>query len=103
MYAIVEIAGKQFKVEKDKFIYANRIDSEVGSLIDFSNVYLIDNGGSVQIGAPIVKGAKVTAKVVSHAKADKVIVFKMKRRKDYKRTHGHRQHVTKLQIESITA
>lgn len=103
MYAIVKIAGKQFKVEKDKYIYTNHIESAVGSTIDFSDVYLVDNSGKVSVGTPTVKGAKVTVKVLEHAQSDKVIVFKKKRRKDYKKTFGHRQDVTKLQIESITA
>ena len=103
MYAIVEIAGKQFKVEKDKYIYTNRINQEVGTSIDYTDVYLIDDNGKVAIGAPTVVGAKVTVKILEHAQGDKIIVFKMKRRKDYKRTYGHRQDVTKLQIESITA
>lgn len=103
MYAIVEIAGKQFRVEKDKYLYANHIDKAVGASIDFENVYLVDNDGKVSVGAPTVKGAKVTAKVVEHAQGDKVIVFKKKRRKGYRKTNGHRQQVTKLQIEAIVA
>lgn len=103
MYAIVEIAGKQFKVEKDKFIYAHRLENEVGATVDFPNVLLVDNGSKVNIGAPTVKGAKVTAKVLSHVKGDKVIVFKKNRRKGYQKSNGHRQQFTKLQIESITA
>jgi large subunit ribosomal protein L21 len=103
MYAIVKIAGKQFKVEKDKYIYTHRLANEVGASVELSDVYLVDNNGKVQIGTPTVKGAKVTAKVLEHAQGDKVIVFKKKRRKGYKKTHGHRQDVTKLQIEAISA
>jgi large subunit ribosomal protein L21 len=101
MYAIVE--GKQFRVEKDKYLYSNRIDKEVGAKIEFEDVYLVDNNGKVSVGAPTVKGAKVTATVVEHAKGDKVIVFHKKRRKGYRKTNGHRQYVTKLQIDAISA
>lgn len=103
MYAIVEIAGKQFKVEKDKYLYSNRIDKEVGAKIEFEDVYLVDNNGKISVGAPTVKGAKVTATVVEHAKGDKVIIFHKKRRKGYRKTNGHRQYVTKLQIDAISA
>lgn len=103
MYAIVEIAGKQFRVEKDKYLYSNRIDKEVGAKIEFDDVYLVDNDGKITVGTPTVKGAKVTATVLEHAQGDKVIVFKKKRRKGYRKTNGHRQQVTMLQIEAITA
>lgn len=103
MYAIVEIAGKQYKVEKDKYLYTNRLENAVGSSIDFSNVYLVDNNGKVSVGLPTVKGAKVTAKVLDHVKDDKVIIFKKRRRKGYRKTQGHRQQLTKIQIESIVA
>ncbi|MDX2189536.1 MAG: 50S ribosomal protein L21 [Bacteroidota bacterium] len=101
MYAIVQIAGKQYKVEKDKFLYTNKIDKEVGSTIDFTDVLLVDNDGKINVGSPKVKGAKVSATVLEHDKGDKILVFKMKRRKDYKKSHGHRQMVTKLHINSI--
>lgn len=103
MYAIVELGGKQVKVEKDKFVYTNRIDKEVGASFDINEVLLVDNNGKVQIGAPVVNGASVTAKVLEHKKDDKIRVFKFKRRKDYRRTQGHRQQLTKLLIEKINA
>ena len=101
MYAIVEIAGQQFKVEKDQQIFVHRLEVKEGSKVDFENVLLIDNGGKVNVGAPAVKGAKVTAKVLEHLKGDKVIVFKKKRRKGYKVKNGHRQYLTKLEILKI--
>lgn len=103
MYAIVEIAGQQFKVEKDQKIYAHNIDAEAGKTVDFDNVLLIDNDGKVEVGAPAIDGAKVTAKVLQHLKGDKVVVFKKKRRKGYKVKNGHRQLFTQIQIESIVA
>jgi len=101
MYAIVEIAGQQFKVEKDQQIFVHRLEAKDGSKVDFDNVLLIDNGGKVNVGAPAVKGAKVTAKVLDHLKGDKVIVFKKKRRKGYRVKNGHRQYLTKLEIVKI--
>ncbi|MEC7646240.1 MAG: 50S ribosomal protein L21 [Bacteroidota bacterium] len=101
MYAIVEIAGQQFKVEKDQQIFAHRIDAKAGSKVDFDKVLLMDNSGKVNIGAPVIKGAKVTAKVLEHLKGDKVIVFKKKRRKGYRVKNGHRQYLTKLEILKI--
>lgn len=103
MYAIVEIAGQQFKVEKDRKVYVHRLDAEEGAQIEFENVLLVDNDGSVKIGTPKVEGAKVTAKVLAHVKADKVIIFKKKRRKTFERKNGHRQYLTQIQIESINA
>ena len=101
MYAIVEIAGQQFKVEKDQQIFVHRLELKEGAKVDFENVLLIDNGGKVNVGAPAVKGAKVTAKVLEHLKGDKVIVFKKKRRKGYRVKNGHRQYLTKLEIVKI--
>ena len=103
MYAIVEIAGQQFKVEKDQQIFVHRLDTEEGSKIDFDKVLLLDDAGTVNVGAPVITGAKVTAKVLEHLKGDKVIVFKKKRRKGYKVKNGHRQYLTKLEILSIDA
>jgi large subunit ribosomal protein L21 len=102
MYAIVDIAGKQFKVEKNKFIYAPLLQKEKDASVEFDNILLLDDDGKVQVGAPAVKGFKVTAKVLEHVKGDKVIVFKKKRRKGYKKKNGHRQDFTKLLIEDIT-
>ncbi len=101
MYAIVEIAGQQFKVEKDQQLYVHRLEGKEGSKVSFDNVLLIDNGGKVAVGAPAVTGASVSAKILEHLKGDKVIVFKKKRRKGYKVKNGHRQSFTKIQIEGI--
>jgi large subunit ribosomal protein L21 len=101
MYAIVEIAGQQFKVEKDQQIFVHRLGAEEGSKVDFDNVLLIDNGGKVNVGAPAIDGAKVSASVVRHLKGDKVIVFKKKRRKGYQKKNGHRQYLTEIKIENI--
>ena len=103
MYAIVEIAGQQFKVEQDQQIFVHRLEAEEGSKIDFDKVLLLDDSGTVNVGAPAIKGAKVTAKVLEHLKGDKVIVFKKKRRKGYKVKNGHRQYLTKLEILKIDA
>jgi len=101
MYAIVEIAGQQFKVEKDQQIFVHRLDSKEGEKITFENVLLIETNGKVIVGAPNVSGAKVTAKVLEHLKGDKVIVFKKKRRKGYRVKNGHRQYLTKIEIQKI--
>ena len=101
MYAIVEIAGQQFKVEKDKKIYVHRLKDNEGDEVNFEKVLLVDNEGNVKVGTPTVKGAKVTAKVLEHVKGDKVLVFKKKRRKGYKKMNGHRQQFTQLEISSI--
>tara|TARA_Y100001954_G_scaffold36876_1_gene35950 strand:+ start:20737 stop:21165 length:429 start_codon:yes stop_codon:yes gene_type:complete len=101
MYAIVEIAGQQFKVEKDQQIFVHRLEVKEGSKLDFEKVLLIDNSGKVNVGAPAIKGATVTAKVLEHLKGDKVIVFKKKRRKGYRVKNGHRQYLTKLEIVKI--
>jgi large subunit ribosomal protein L21 len=103
MYAIVEIAGQQFKVAKDQKVYVHRLQGEEGSKVTFDNVLLLDNKGNVTIGAPAIKGASVTAQILSHLKGDKVIVFKKKRRKGYKKKNGHRQYLSEIQIESIAA
>lgn len=101
MYAIVEIAGQQFKVEKDRKIFVNRLSQNEGDSVEFDRVLLIDNDGAVKIGAPTIEGAKVTAKVLEHLKGDKVIVFHKKRRKGYEKKNGHRQYLSQIQIESI--
>ena len=102
MYAIVEIAGQQFKVAKDQKVYVHRLQGEAGSKVIFDNVLLLDNAGNVTIGAPAIEGASVTAQILSHLKGDKVIVFKKKRRKGYQKKNGHRQYLSEIQIESIT-
>ena len=101
MYAIVDIAGKQFKVAKDQYIYAPKMNGEAGASVSFDKVLLIDDGATVQIGAPVVSGATVSGKILEHVKGDKVLVFKKKRRKGYAKKNGHRQQYTKVQIESI--
>ena len=103
MYAIVEIAGQQFKVAKDQKVYVHRLQGEEGSKVTFDNVLLLDDAGNVTLGAPAIKGASVTAQILSHLKGDKVIVFKKKRRKGYIKKNGHRQSFSEIQIESITA
>ncbi len=101
MYAIVDIAGKQFKVAKDQYIYAPKMEGEAGANVSFDKVLLLDNNGSVEVGAPTVSGVKVSGKILEHVKGNKVIVFKKKRRKGYAVKNGHRQQFTKVQIESI--
>lgn len=101
MYAIVEIAGQQFKVEQDTYIYAHRLEQEIGSSVDFDQVLLVDDGGSITVGAPTVSGALVKGKVLEHVKGDKVLIFKKKRRKGYRKLNGHRQQFTKVFIEQI--
>ena len=103
MYAIVEIAGQQFKVSKDQKVYVHRLQEEEGSKVTFDNVLLVEDKGNVTIGAPAIEGAAVTAKILGHLKGDKVIVFKKKRRKGYKKKNGHRQYLSEIQIESIAA
>src|ERR1700740_3749211 len=102
MYAIVEIAGQQFKVEKDNKLFVHRLEAEQGTKVNFDKVLLVDNNGKITVGAPTVSGAKVTATVVSHLKGDKVIVFKKKRRKGYQKMNGHRQSFSEITIDSIT-
>ncbi len=101
MYAIVNIQGSQFKVEAGQNIFVNRMSEDAGSTVELSEILLVDNEGTVKVGAPYVEGAKVTAKVVDHVKDDKIIVFKKKRRKGYRVKNGHRQALTKLEIEGI--
>jgi len=103
MYAIVEIAGQQFKVQKDQKVFVHRLDSEAGSKITFDKVLLIDNDGTITLGAPAIEGASVTAEVVEHLKGETVIVFKKKRRKGYRKKNGHRQSFTSIQIKGIIA
>ncbi|MDY0216050.1 MAG: 50S ribosomal protein L21 [Bacteroidales bacterium] len=101
MYAIVEIAGQQFKVVKDQQIFVHRLAEEEGANIEFENVMLIENEGKVNVGTPLVQGAKVSATVLNHLKGDKVLVFKKKRRKGYQKLNGHRQYLTKIKIDNI--
>jgi large subunit ribosomal protein L21 len=103
MYAIVEIAGQQFKVSKDLKVYVHRLTNEEGSKVSFDKVLLLDENGNITLGAPAIEGASVEAKVLQHLKGDKVIVFKKKRRKGYKKRNGHRQSFTQILIEGISA
>ena len=101
MYAIVEIAGQQFKVQKDQQLFVHRLEAEEGSKVSFDKVLLTDDNGNVNVGAPVIDGVAVNAKVIKHLKGDKVIVFKKKRRKGYQKSNGHRQYLTELLIEGI--
>jgi|SRR5574344_73478 large subunit ribosomal protein L21 len=103
MYAIVEIAGQQFKVEKDQKVFVHRLNEERGAKVEFEKVLLIDADGKVKVGAPTVEGAKVLAEVVSHVKGDKVIIFKKRRRKGYRVRNGHRQCFTEILIKDVVA
>lgn len=101
MYAIVDIAGQQFKVTKDQKIYVHRLKEEAGSNVEFNKVLLVDNDGKVTVGSPTISGMKVSAKVLSHEQDDKVLIFKKKRRKGYKKMNGHRQALSYIQIQGI--
>jgi len=101
MYAIVSIAGQQFKVAKDQHIFVHRLQGDEGASIEFDNVLLAENEGKFKLGADL-KSAKVSATIVSHLKGDKVIIFKKKRRKGYEKKYGHRQQFTRIQITGIT-
>ncbi|UYW00814.1 50S ribosomal protein L21 [Flavobacterium agricola] len=101
MYAIVEIAGQQFKVSKDQKVLVHRLAVEEGANVSFDKVLLVDNNGTITLGAPAVEGASVGAKVLKHLKGNKVIVFKKKRRKGYQKKNGHRQALTQIVIEGI--
>jgi large subunit ribosomal protein L21 len=103
MYAIVDIAGQQFKVEQEQEVIVHRLEGEVGSKVEFDNVMLLDDNGKIKVGQPFVEGAKVTGTILSHLKGDKVVVFKKKRRKGYQKASGHRQFLTRIQIEKIQA
>ena len=101
MYAIVEISGRQFKVEKKQKLFVNRLDAQEGSKVSFDNVLMVNDGAKFSVGTPNVSGAQVDAKVLKHLKSDKVIVFKKKRRKGYKVRNGHRQAITEIEISDI--
>jgi large subunit ribosomal protein L21 len=101
MYAIVNIAGQQYKVEKDQKIFVHRLEEKEGESVSFDKVLLIDNEKSVVVGEPTIKGAMISGKVISHPRGDKIKVFKKKRRKGYKVRTGHRQYLTEIQIEVI--
>ena len=101
MYAIVEIAGQQFKVKKDQKVYVHRLDAKEGANIEFGNVLLTGNGDKITVGTPSIDGARVAAKVLGHMKGDKVIVFKKKRRKGYQKSNGHRQFFSQILVQGI--
>ncbi len=103
MYAIVEMAGQQFKVAKDQKVYVHRLQTEEGKKVTFDKVLLLDDNGSVTVGAPVIDGAAVEAKVVKHLRGDKVLVFHKKRRKGYRKKNGHRQSLTEIVVEGIVA
>lgn len=103
MYAIVEIAGQQYKVKKDQQIFVHRLEGKEGSKVTFDQVLLTDDGKNIEVGAPAVKGVSVSAKIIEHLKGDKVIVFKKKRRKGYQVRNGHRQQFSKIEIDGIGA
>ena len=101
MYAIVEIAGQQFKVEKNDEIFVHRLDGEPGTKVEFDEVLLVDNDGKITVGKPHVEGSSITGKILEHARGDKVIVFKKNRRKGFQKSNGHRQDFSKILIENI--
>ena len=103
MYAVVEIAGQQFKVAANQRLYVHRLEGAEESTVKFDKVLLVDRDGAVRVGNPSLEGASVTAKIVSHVKGDKVVVFKKKRRKGYKVKNGHRQCFTLTDVSSIEA
>jgi len=102
MYAIVNIAGQQFKIEQGQEIFVHRLEGEEGAQVEFDQILLVDNEGKVNVGTPVVEGAKVNGKILAHVRADKVKVFKKKRRKGYQKETGHRQDLSKVLIEKIT-
>ncbi len=101
MYAIVEIAGQQIKVEKGRKIYVHRLENAEGETVVFNKVLLVDNEGAVKVGTPAVEGASVKVTVLEHVKGDKVLIFKKKKRKTYQKMNGHRQYLTKVQVEEV--
>ena len=103
MYAIVEIAGQQFKVQKDDKLFVHRQDTDPGKKIEFKEVLLLDDNGKVTVGKPFVEGSRITAKVLEHVRGDKVTVFKKKKRKGFQKETGHRQDFTKIHIEKIVS
>ena len=101
MFAIVTIAGQQFKVEEGQEIFVHRLEANEGDNVSFDQVHLVDDNGSLSIGKPVLDSAKIGATVLGHQKGDKVIVFKKKRRKGYRKKNGHRQSFTKIKVDSI--
>lgn len=103
MYVIVDIQGQQFKVEKDQKLFVHRLNAEQGSEVEFEKVMLVDKDGAITVGAPVIDGAKVVLEVLSHVKGDKVLVFKKKRRKGYRKLNGHRQQFSEVRVKEIIA
>lgn len=103
MYAVVKTGGKQYRVATNDLMYVEKLDVEEGKIVELKDVLLVHDGKALKVGAPLVQGATVTATVISQQRNDKVIVFKRKRRQGYRRTHGHRQHVTVLKVNKIEA
>ena len=101
MYVIVDIQGQQFKVEKDQKLFVHRINADEGDEVEFAKVLLIGNDDDITIGSPTIDGAKVVLEVLSHVKGDKVLVFKKKRRKGYRKLNGHRQQFTQVLVKDI--
>ena len=101
MYAIVEIAGQQFKVEKGQEIYVHRLENPEGDKVRFDSVMMIDNNGKLNIGTPVISGAQVTATIMEHMKGDKVLIFHKKRRKGYQKLNGHREYLSLIKIDEI--
>lgn len=101
MFAIVNIAGQQLKVQPNQKVFVNRLAAEAGAELTFDQVLLVENDGSISVGAPVVSGASVQAKVLEHVRGEKIIVYKFKRRKDYRKKRGHRQELTRIQISGI--
>jgi large subunit ribosomal protein L21 len=103
MYAVIETGGKQYRVEKDSVLFIEKLNAQEGETVTFDKVLLVNKDGEVKVGTPVVEGAKVTGKVVKHGKGKKIIVFKYKAKKNYKRKKGHRQPFTQVVIENIEA
>ncbi len=103
MYVIVDMQGQQFKVELDQKLFVHRINAEQGAIVEFNKVMLADKDGVVTVGAPAIEGAKVVVEVLSHVKGDKVLIFKKKRRKGYRRLNGHRQQFSEVLVKEIVA
>ena len=101
MYAIVEIAGQQFKVEKNDEIFVHRLEGEPGTKIEFDKVLLLDNDGTITVGKPLVENTAVSGTIIDHVRGDKVVIFKKKRRKGYEKESGHRQDFSKILIDAI--
>jgi large subunit ribosomal protein L21 len=102
MYAIVEIAGQQFKVEQNDEIFVHRLEGDPGTKIEFNQVLLLDNGGKISVGMPLLEGTSISGTIVDHVRGDKVVIFKKKRRKGYEKESGHRQDFSKVLIEGIS-